>query len=73
MTDSRHVWTPDLLDHLGEKFVDLGDEIWDLKSAGFFSISPLGEKIAGDPSTTQLLKGTMGYHSVVPQEILLSR
>ncbi|GBN03254.1 hypothetical protein AVEN_65-1 [Araneus ventricosus] len=33
MTDSSHVWTPDLGDklgdHLGDKF---GDEIWDLKA-----------------------------------------
>ncbi|GBM64916.1 hypothetical protein AVEN_211835-1 [Araneus ventricosus] len=28
MTDSSHVWTP-----------DLGDEIWDLKGAGIFDIS----------------------------------
>ncbi|GBL70805.1 hypothetical protein AVEN_191436-1 [Araneus ventricosus] len=38
MTDSNPVWTPDLDD----KF---GDEIWDLKGAGIFSISLLGEKI----------------------------
>ncbi|GBN39707.1 hypothetical protein AVEN_139280-1 [Araneus ventricosus] len=38
MTDSSPVWTPDL----GDK---LGDEIWDLKGDGIFSISPLGEKI----------------------------
>ncbi|GBO08592.1 hypothetical protein AVEN_189234-1, partial [Araneus ventricosus] len=46
MTDSSHVWTPDLGDklddHLGDKF---DDEIWDLKGAGIFSISLLGEKI----------------------------
>ncbi|GBM78979.1 hypothetical protein AVEN_245401-1 [Araneus ventricosus] len=41
MTDSSPVWTPDLDDHLGV----FGDEIWDLKGAGIFSISPLGEKI----------------------------
>ncbi|GBN75858.1 hypothetical protein AVEN_169816-1, partial [Araneus ventricosus] len=34
MTDSSHVWIP-----------DLGDEIWDLNGAGSFSISPLGEEI----------------------------
>ncbi|GBO11530.1 hypothetical protein AVEN_98563-1 [Araneus ventricosus] len=34
MTDSSHVWTP-----------DPGDEIWNLKGAGIFSISLLGEKI----------------------------
>ncbi|GBM45427.1 hypothetical protein AVEN_56270-1 [Araneus ventricosus] len=49
MTDSSHVWTPDLgdklSDPLGDKFGDLGDEIWDLKGAGIFSIFPLGEKI----------------------------
>ncbi|GBM86606.1 hypothetical protein AVEN_153035-1 [Araneus ventricosus] len=41
MTDSSHVWTPDLGDHLG----DFGDEIWDLKGAGIFSISLLGKEI----------------------------
>ncbi|GBM34855.1 hypothetical protein AVEN_208052-1 [Araneus ventricosus] len=38
MTSSNHVWFPDLGNHLG-------DEIWDLKGAGIFSIFPLGEKI----------------------------
>ncbi|GBM75230.1 hypothetical protein AVEN_154723-1, partial [Araneus ventricosus] len=38
MTDRSQVWTPDF----GDKF---GDEIWDLKGAGIFSISLLGEKI----------------------------
>ncbi|GBO09083.1 hypothetical protein AVEN_235992-1 [Araneus ventricosus] len=38
MTDSSPVWTPDLGDHFG-------DEVWDLKGAGIFSISLLGEKI----------------------------
>ncbi|GBN45676.1 hypothetical protein AVEN_98054-1 [Araneus ventricosus] len=38
MTDSSHVWTPDLGDHLG-------DEIWDIKGAGIFSISLLVEEI----------------------------
>ncbi|GBM93673.1 hypothetical protein AVEN_42602-1 [Araneus ventricosus] len=42
MTGSSHVWTPDLGDHLSDK---IGDEIWDLKGAGIFSISLLGEKI----------------------------
>ncbi|GBM32265.1 hypothetical protein AVEN_275033-1 [Araneus ventricosus] len=37
MTDSSHVWTPDL--------GDFGDEIWDLKGAGIFSISLLAEEI----------------------------
>ncbi|GBN59926.1 hypothetical protein AVEN_53085-1 [Araneus ventricosus] len=37
MTDSSHVWTPDL--------GDFGDGIWDLKGAGIFSIFLLGEKI----------------------------
>ncbi|GBM49482.1 hypothetical protein AVEN_14762-1 [Araneus ventricosus] len=41
MTDSSHVWTPDL----GDKFAYFGDEIWDLKGVGIFSISLLGEKI----------------------------
>ncbi|GBN16430.1 hypothetical protein AVEN_205334-1 [Araneus ventricosus] len=41
MTDSSPVWTPDLGDKLG----DFGDEIWDIKGAGIFSISLLGEKI----------------------------
>ncbi|GBO33537.1 hypothetical protein AVEN_144475-1 [Araneus ventricosus] len=36
-----HVWFSDL----GDKFGDFGDEIWDLKGAGIFSISLLGEKI----------------------------
>ncbi|GBN39814.1 hypothetical protein AVEN_67837-1 [Araneus ventricosus] len=45
MTDSSHVWSPDLGDHLGDKFGDFGDETWDLKGAGIFSISLLGEKI----------------------------
>ncbi|GBN45159.1 hypothetical protein AVEN_19585-1 [Araneus ventricosus] len=38
LTGSSHVWSPDLSD----KF---GDEIWDFKSAGIFSISLLGEEI----------------------------
>ncbi|GBN19973.1 hypothetical protein AVEN_149227-1 [Araneus ventricosus] len=38
MTSSSHVWFPDL----GAKF---GDEIWDLKGAGIFSISLLAEEI----------------------------
>ncbi|GBO43672.1 hypothetical protein AVEN_113464-1, partial [Araneus ventricosus] len=58
---SSHVWFPDLGDklgdhlgdklgdHLGDKLGDhlgdFGDEIWDLKSAGIFSISLLGEKV----------------------------
>ncbi|GBN95603.1 hypothetical protein AVEN_258202-1 [Araneus ventricosus] len=41
MTDSSHVWTP----VLGDKFGDFGDEIWDLKGAGIFSISLLAEVI----------------------------
>ncbi|GBL90074.1 hypothetical protein AVEN_135440-1 [Araneus ventricosus] len=41
MTDSSHIWTPDL----GDKFGDFGDEIWDLKGAGIFSISLLAEEI----------------------------
>ncbi|GBM65198.1 hypothetical protein AVEN_82375-1 [Araneus ventricosus] len=41
-TDSSHVWSPDLGDHLGDKF---GDGIWDLKGAGIFSISLLSEEI----------------------------
>ncbi|GBM35151.1 hypothetical protein AVEN_179549-1, partial [Araneus ventricosus] len=36
-TSSSHVWSPDLGDFV--------DEIWDLKGAGIFSISLLGEKI----------------------------
>ncbi|GBM95211.1 hypothetical protein AVEN_113994-1 [Araneus ventricosus] len=42
MTDSSHVWTPDLGDKLGHH---LGDEIGDLKGAGIFSISLLAEEI----------------------------
>ncbi|GBN57886.1 hypothetical protein AVEN_142170-1 [Araneus ventricosus] len=38
MASSSQIWFPDL----GDK---LGDEIWDLKGAGIFSISLLGEKI----------------------------
>ncbi|GBO22906.1 hypothetical protein AVEN_153198-1 [Araneus ventricosus] len=38
MIDSSHVWTPDL----GDK---CGDETWDLKGAGIFSISLLAEEI----------------------------
>ncbi|GBO28867.1 hypothetical protein AVEN_197096-1 [Araneus ventricosus] len=45
MTVSNHVWSPDLRDKLGDKFGDFGDEIWDLKGAGIFSISLLGEEI----------------------------
>ncbi|GBM27335.1 hypothetical protein AVEN_144885-1 [Araneus ventricosus] len=41
MIGSSHFWTPDL----GDKFGDFGDEIWDLKGAGIFSISLLGEEI----------------------------
>ncbi|GBN13541.1 hypothetical protein AVEN_33149-1 [Araneus ventricosus] len=44
MTDSSPVWTPDL----GVKFGDFDDEIWDLKGAGIFSISLLGEEIRLD-------------------------
>nr|GBL79852.1 hypothetical protein AVEN_248311-1 [Araneus ventricosus]GBL79864.1 hypothetical protein AVEN_17714-1 [Araneus ventricosus]GBL79898.1 hypothetical protein AVEN_76379-1 [Araneus ventricosus] len=33
MTDSSHVWTP-----------GLGDEIWDIKGAGIFSITLLAEE-----------------------------
>ncbi|GBM23624.1 hypothetical protein AVEN_117377-1 [Araneus ventricosus] len=46
---SSHVWTPDfgdkLGDHLCDKFGDFGEEIWDLKGAGIFSISLLAEEI----------------------------
>ncbi|GBM34946.1 hypothetical protein AVEN_80807-1 [Araneus ventricosus] len=45
MTDSSHVWTPDLGDKLGGHLGDFGDEIWDLKDAGIFSISLLAEEI----------------------------
>ncbi|GBN12790.1 hypothetical protein AVEN_146675-1, partial [Araneus ventricosus] len=41
MIDSSHIWTPDL----GDKFGYFGDEIWDLKGAGIFSISLLAEEI----------------------------
>ncbi|GBN81070.1 hypothetical protein AVEN_240015-1, partial [Araneus ventricosus] len=41
MTDSNHVWTPDFGDKLG----DFGNEIWNLKGTGIFSISLLGEEI----------------------------
>ncbi|GBN28894.1 hypothetical protein AVEN_69181-1 [Araneus ventricosus] len=39
MTGSIQAWTPDL----GDKF---GDEIWDLKRTGIFSMSLLGEEIS---------------------------
>ncbi|GBM89451.1 hypothetical protein AVEN_133600-1 [Araneus ventricosus] len=42
MASSSHVCFPDLGDHLGDK---VGDEIWNLKGAGIFSIFLLGEKI----------------------------
>ncbi|GBO12292.1 hypothetical protein AVEN_176232-1 [Araneus ventricosus] len=45
MTGNSHVWSPVLGDHLGDKFGDFGDEIWDLKGAGIFSISLLAEEI----------------------------
>ncbi|GBM44137.1 hypothetical protein AVEN_93777-1 [Araneus ventricosus] len=45
MTDSSHVWTPDLGEKLGDHLGDFGDEIWDLKDAGIFSISLLAEEI----------------------------
>ncbi|GBN24472.1 hypothetical protein AVEN_142965-1 [Araneus ventricosus] len=45
MTDSSHVWTPDLGDKLGDHLGDFGGEIWDLKGAGIFSISLLAEEI----------------------------
>ncbi|GBN86420.1 hypothetical protein AVEN_72688-1 [Araneus ventricosus] len=41
VTGSSQAWTHDLDD----KFGDFGDEIWDLKGAGIFSISLLGEEI----------------------------
>ncbi|GBM09920.1 hypothetical protein AVEN_3274-1, partial [Araneus ventricosus] len=44
MTDSSHVWTPDLGDKLGDHLGDFGNEIWDLKGAGIFSISLLAEE-----------------------------
>ncbi|GBN29860.1 hypothetical protein AVEN_225081-1 [Araneus ventricosus] len=37
--------TSDLGDKLGDHLGDFGDEIWDLKGAGIFSISLLGEEI----------------------------
>ncbi|GBN74186.1 hypothetical protein AVEN_14280-1 [Araneus ventricosus] len=45
MTGSSHVWAPDLRDKLDDHLGDFGDEIWDLKGAGIFSISLLGEEI----------------------------
>ncbi|GBM56740.1 Flap endonuclease GEN 1 [Araneus ventricosus] len=42
VTGSSQAWTPDPGDKLGDKF---GDEIWNLKGAGIFSISLLGEEI----------------------------
>ncbi|GBL75750.1 hypothetical protein AVEN_155046-1 [Araneus ventricosus] len=41
MTVSSQAWALDLGDHLG----NFGGNIWDLKSAGIFSISLLGEEI----------------------------
>ncbi|GBM40773.1 hypothetical protein AVEN_157912-1 [Araneus ventricosus] len=50
MASSNHVWFP-----------ELGDEIWDLKGAGIFSIFLLGEKIrhecAGSFHVTSRLAG----------------
>ncbi|GBL58136.1 hypothetical protein AVEN_203947-1 [Araneus ventricosus] len=45
MTGSSHVCSTDLGDHLDDKIGDYDDEIWDLKAAGIFSISVLGEEI----------------------------
>ncbi|GBM61341.1 hypothetical protein AVEN_150488-1 [Araneus ventricosus] len=48
MTGSCQAWTPGLGDKFGDfgdKFGDFGDEILDLKGAGIFSISLLGEEI----------------------------
>ncbi|GBM62634.1 hypothetical protein AVEN_54325-1 [Araneus ventricosus] len=44
ITRSSKAWTPDLGDHLGHKFGNFGDEIWDFIGAGIFSISLLGEE-----------------------------
>ncbi|GBO36109.1 hypothetical protein AVEN_24782-1 [Araneus ventricosus] len=44
-SDSSHVWTPDLGEKLDDKFRDFGDEIWDLKGPGIFSIFLLAEEI----------------------------
>ncbi|GBM77707.1 hypothetical protein AVEN_80310-1 [Araneus ventricosus] len=45
ITGSSQAWTPELVDKLGEKCGDFGDEIWDLKGAGIFLISVLGKEI----------------------------
>ncbi|GBN21720.1 hypothetical protein AVEN_105828-1 [Araneus ventricosus] len=58
MTDSSHVWTPDL----GDKFGDFGDEISDLK--GIFSIFLLAEEIR-----LNVLDGSMWRHGL-PRETI---
>ncbi|GBL74709.1 hypothetical protein AVEN_213911-1 [Araneus ventricosus] len=45
MTGSSQAWSPDLGDKLADYLGDFGDEIWDLKGAGIFSVSLLGEMI----------------------------
>ncbi|GBO29212.1 hypothetical protein AVEN_17646-1 [Araneus ventricosus] len=57
MTSSSHVWFLDLGDKLGHHLGDFGDEIWDLKGAGIFSIFPLGEKIRLNAHVTSLPAG----------------
>ncbi|GBM12267.1 hypothetical protein AVEN_155271-1 [Araneus ventricosus] len=42
VSGSSQAWTPDFADDLGDKF---GEEILDLKGAGIFSLSQLGEEI----------------------------
>ncbi|GBM20683.1 hypothetical protein AVEN_169011-1 [Araneus ventricosus] len=41
VTVSSQAWTTDL----GDKFSDFGDEIWDIKGAGIFSVFLLGEEM----------------------------
>ncbi|GBN92998.1 hypothetical protein AVEN_138983-1, partial [Araneus ventricosus] len=50
MTSSNQAWTLDLGDERGNHFREFGDEMWDLKNAGIFSISLLG---GGDPDLSR--------------------
>ncbi|GBM41267.1 hypothetical protein AVEN_180556-1 [Araneus ventricosus] len=71
MASSSHV----LFSHLGDKFGDFGDEIWDLKGAGIFSIFLLGEKIRHEcarsfhvtsrPAGENYIRRALGRRSVV--------
>ncbi|GBN04333.1 hypothetical protein AVEN_49203-1 [Araneus ventricosus] len=64
MTGSSQAWAPDVGDKLG----DFGDEIWDLKGAGIFSISPLGKEIR-----LNVLDDSMWRHGLPEETILGAR